>query len=602
MVIYNNYTGNGSTQEATLHEKMDKNTMVELREQAKGMGITLSHYPKKHLLIDEIISVHTNQQKESEKAQVNANAIESMDLARQQTGKYGEANICGIRSKVIVTGKDHAHNRKQWLAELENRHPEIFEDNPRKPGEKRISRGFGASYAIISSLEDGGGDTSLFASMLGMSIDIAEDVKMHSDLQSSGIAASGLYSRENVEDFVEALNNRKDKPDGVQFGFIMTEAVSECSTWTLYDIVTCPGDENAQVQGCFKIESAPRRSGKGKDTKMSFPDPKRTNSIAMGLLTQSQMNFQRNESSWFADAFAFKHNVLARLGLMSFATSRTAIHPMLNFMISGKTPLSIDMIRSLLVAAHGGQLEGNQLQEAKEVNWNFDHPYGIKLHISAFKKSSRTVENANKPNKYGKTQSQIWLTKDNISDLTVRSLILPFLEVMGFNRSVTTCDIIGQNNRTGSDDLALTNFSFLLNRAKELVEADPLHELTGLVRAIDALSETHLFLPYGANDGYQLVSRDASRARPQVVKTATSGNIGKNASHLQVRVEDFAGEPTICLLAVPYSEETIAMRNKSRDERNKAHKARNPKKVSQKKIVLSNWFDHLNITTLLGGA
>jgi len=89
-------------------------------------------------------------------------------------------------------------------------------------------------------------------------------------------------------------------------------------------------------------------------------------------------------------------------------------------------------------------------------------------------------------------------------------------------------------------------------------------------------------IPYGANDGYQLVSRDASRARPQVVKTATSGNIGKNASHLQVRVEDFAGEPTICLLAVPYSEETIAMRNKSRDERNKAHKARNPKKVSQK--------------------
>ena len=579
MVIYNNYTGNSSTQEATLNEKMDKNTMKELKAIGKGLGITLSHFPKKHLLIKEIICVRTNQQKESEKAQVNANAIEAIDLARQQTRKFGEADICGIRSDVFVTGKNHAHNRKLWLEELQNRNPEIFEENPRKPGEMRIARGFGASYAIISSLEDDG-DESFFGSVTD--INIANDVNLSINLLPSGTTASGLYSRENVEDFVEALNNRKDKPDGVQFGFIMTEAVSECSTWTLYDIVTCPEDENAQVQGCFKIESAPRRSGKGKDTKMSFPDPKRTNSVAMGLLTQSQMNFQRNESSWFADAFAFKHNVLARLGLMSFATSRTAIHPMLNFMISGKTPLSIDMIRSLLVAAHGGQLEGNQLQEAKEVNWNFDHPYGIKLHISAFKKSSRTVENANKPNKYGKTQSQIWLTKDNISDLTVRSLILPFLEVMGFNRSATTMDIIGQNNRTGSDPLALTNISFLLNRAKELVEADPLHELTGLVRAIDALSETHLFLPYGANDGYQLVSRDASRARPQVVKTATSGNIGKNASHLQVRVEDFAGEPTICLLAVPYSEETIAMRNKSRDERHKAHKARNPKKVSRK--------------------
>lgn len=575
MVIYNNNTGNGSPQEATLNEKMDKNTMKELKVIGKGLGITLSHFPKKHLLIKEIISVKTDQQKESEKAQVNANAIEAIDLARQQTRKFGEADICGIRSDVIVTGKEHTLLKKQWLAELQNRNPEIFEEIPHKPGEMRIARGFGASYAIISSLEDEG-DTSFFGSM---NINIADDVKMNIDLLSSGTTASGLYSRENVEDFVEALNNREDKPDGVQFDFIMTAGVSECSTWTLYDIVTCPEDENAPVQGCFKIESALRRSDKGR----SFPDTKRTNSVAMGMLTQSQMNFQRNESSWFADAFAFKHNVLARLGLMSFATSRSAVHPMLNFMISGKTPLSIDMIRSLLVAAHGGQLSGNQLQEAKQVNWNFDHPYAIKLHISHFKKSSRTVENANKPDKRtGRTQTQIYLNKDNISDLTVRSLILPFLEVMGFNRSGTTMDIIGHENRTGSDDLALTNISFLLNRAKELVEADPLHELTGLVQAIDALSETHLFLPYGANDGYQLVSKDASRARPQVVKTATSGKFGKNASHLQVRVEDFAGEPTICLLAVPYSEETKAMRNKSRDERNKANKARNPKKVSRK--------------------
>ena len=583
MVIKNNYTGNSSPQEATLIEKMDKNTMKQLQGQAKGLGITLSHFPLKHLLIQEIISVKTNQQKERAKAEVSVNAIEAMNLARKQTRTYGEADICGVHSEVIVTGKEHALERANWQNELQNRHPEIFEANPREEGKMRFGSRYGASYAIISSLEDRESSPSLLGGFHinfgdGVSPELAESLSRTS-------TASGLYSREMVEDFVETLNKREDKPAGLKFDFIMTAGVPECATWILYDIVTCPEDEKARVQGCFKIEAPARRGVSGGDKTRSFIDTTKINSVAMGLLTQSQNNFQRYESSWFAKAFAFKHNVLARLGLMSFATDRSAVHPVLNYMISGRSPLNIEMFRNLLIAAHGGQLSGNQLQEAKDLNWTLDHPYGIRTDMSQFKESSKTWINANKPNpKTGRINRSIWLNKDNINDLTVKSLILPFLEVAGFNRSTTTMDILAQENRTGSDPQALTNISYLLTKAKEDVEADQFHEHSDLVKAIVALDEEFLFLPYGANNGYELVSRDARRAKPQIVKTATYGKTGKNASHLQVKVEDFAGEPTICLLAVPYSEETIALRNKrsvSKSGKNKSYNY-NSKKVSRK--------------------
>jgi hypothetical protein len=47
-----------------------------------------------------------------------------------------------------------------------------------------------------------------------------------------------------------------------------------------------------------------------------------------------------------------------------------------------------------------------------------------------------------------------------------------------------------------------------------------------------------------------------------LVKTHIRGKTGKNNSHLRATVREFAGETTICLLATPYSEETLAERAK----------------------------------------
>ena len=56
---------------AAIKTQMDEeNTMTELKAKAKDMGITLSHYPKKTLLIDEMVRVRIEQQNESAKAQV----------------------------------------------------------------------------------------------------------------------------------------------------------------------------------------------------------------------------------------------------------------------------------------------------------------------------------------------------------------------------------------------------------------------------------------------------------------------------------------------------------------------------------------------------
>ena len=371
-------------------------------------------------------------------------------------------------------------------------------------------------------------------------------------LQSKN-TSTGLYSRADVEQFVASLND--EAVEGFEFGYFMTDGVDECAQWTLYDIVQCPEDEKVKPNGCFKIESGQRRTKKGEKMIRSYPDPKRTNSVSMGMLTHTQKNFENKTSSWFANAFAFKHNVLARLGLMQFATNRNDVNAYVGAIVTANVsrPMVISDVVKMLQMALGGKVDETTVQQLKEIGWNNDHPYTITLHKSSFKRSSKTG---------GSKHDFIHLNPQNITDLTVRSLIAPLLEVAGFNGSSSTMDILAQENRTGSEPLALTNISYLMGAGRAAIEADALHDESELVKALARLEEAAIFRPYGVNEGYRLASANARRAEPQLVKTHIRGKTGKNNSHLRATVREFAGETTICLLATPYSEETLAERAK----------------------------------------
>mgnify|MGYP002855978643 CR=1 FL=1 len=538
-----------SSKMAALQEKMDKeNTMKELKEQAKGLGITSSHYPKKAMLVEEITRVILNNRNESEKAQVPRNMVAAIETyLTQDDRQFGVANICDIESEIIVTGKEHTLHRKEWNRDMQTLHPEIHEQKTNFKGEEYIGlkASHGASFALISSMED---EQSYGQSMFDTIIDTsAVDAEFMSRL--SRPTSSGLYNRADVEAFVTSLN--EEAIDGITFGFIMTDGVDECAQWTLYDIVTCPEDEKVTPNGCFKIEANTRRTkaGNGKIHR-SHPDTNRVNSVSMGMLTQSQRNFENNQSSWFANALAFKHNVLARLGLMQFATNRNDVDPLLAAIVTQNlnSPMQIEDMRALLSMAFGGEV----VESAQKKGWTTDYPYVISIHKSGFKGSSRTAENAK--------HNFVRLDKTNIADLSVKSLILPFLEVAGFTGASTTMDILAQENRTGDEPLALSNISYLMGAGRAAIEADSLHEESDLVSALTRLEEGAIFRPYGVTEGYQLISKDATRKSAQTVRTHLKGKTGKNESHLQVQVREFAGETTICLLAVPYGEKTMAKR------------------------------------------
>ena len=279
------------------------------------------------------------------------------------------------------------------------------------------------------------------------------------------------------------------------------------------------------------------------------------------MLTHTQKNFENKTSSWFANAFAFKHNVLARLGLMQFATNRNDVNAYVGAIVTANmsSPMIISDVVKMLQMALGGKVDDERtVQQLKEIGWNNDHPYTITLHRSSYKKSSKSG---------GLKHSFIHLNPQNITDLTVKSLIAPLLEVAGFNGSSSTMDILAQENRTGSEPLALTNISYLMGPGKAAIEADALHDESELVKALARLEEAAIFRPYGVNEGYRLASANARRAEPQLVKTHIRGKTGKNESHLRATVREFAGETTICLLATPYSEETLAERAKIFEDR-----------------------------------
>ncbi len=545
-----------SSKMAALQEKMDKeNTMKQLKAQAKDLGITSSHYPKKAMLVDEIIRVRIEQQNESEKAQVPRNMVTAIETyLAQDNRQFGVANICGIESEIIVTGKEHTLHRKSWNKDMQMIHPEIHEQKTSFKGEEFIGLkdNYGTSFALISSLED---EQSSGQSMFDTIIDTS-GVSAEFMSKLSRPTSSGLYNRADVEAFVASLN--EEAIDGITFGFIMTDGVDECAQWTLYDVVTCPEDEKVKPNGCFKIEANTRRTkaANGKWNR-SHPDTNRVNSVSMGMLTQSQKNFENNQSSWFANALAFKHNVLARLGLMQFATNRNDVDPLLAAIVTQNlnSPMQIEDMRALLSMAFGGEV----VESAQKKGWTNDHPYTISIHRSGFKGSSKTAN--------GK-HNFVRLDKTNIADLSVRSLILPFLEVAGFTGASTTMDILAQENRTGDEPLALTNISYLMGAGRAAIEADSLHEESDLVSALTRLEEDAIFRPYGVTEGYQLISKDATRKSAQTVKTHLKGKTGKNASHLQVQAREFAGETTICLLAVPYGEVTMAKRAEIFEARN----------------------------------
>jgi len=545
-----------SSNMAAIKTQMDEeNTMTELKEKAKDMGITLSHYPKKNLLIDEMIRVRIEQQNESAKAQVPRDMVEAIDTYLAQDRKFGEANICGIESAVIVSGKDHTTSREAWNKDMQKAHPEIFETvTSHRTGEEItvLKSNYGASYAIISSLED---DADAGFSLLeSVSVDTSglEGSDLLKRLQSKN-TSTGLYSRADVEQFVASLND--EAVEGFEFGYFMTDGVDECAQWTLYDIVQCPEDEKVKPNGCFKIESGQRRTKKGEKMIRSYPDPKRTNSVSMGMLTHTQKNFENKTSSWFANAFAFKHNVLARLGLMQFATNRKTVNAYVGAIVTANVsrPMVISDVVKMLQMALGGKVDETTVQQLEKIGWSNDHPYTITLHKTAFKRSSKSG---------GSKHKFIHLNPQNITDLTVKSLIAPLLEVAGFNGSSSTMDILAQENRTGSEPLALTNISYLMGAGRAAIEADALHDESELVKALARLEEAAIFRPYGVNEGYRLASANARRAEPQLVKTHIRGKTGKNDSHLRATVREFAGETTICLLATPYSEETLAERAK----------------------------------------
>ena len=539
---------------AAIKTQMDEeNTMTELKAKAKDMGITLSHYPKKTLLIDEMVRVRIEQQNESAKAQVPRDMVEAIDTYLAQDRKFGEANICGIESAVIVTGKEeHQSHRVAWNKDMQKAHPEIFETvTSHRTGEEItvLKSNYGASYAIISSLEDDA--DAGFTLLESVSVDTSG---LSSDLLArlqSKNTSTGLYSRADVEQFVASLND--EAVEGFEFGYFMTDGVDECAQWTLYDIVQCPEDEKVKPNGCFKIESGQRRTKKGEKMIRSYPDPKRINSVSMGMLTHTQKNFENKTSSWFANAFAFKHNVLARLGLMQFATNRNEVNAYIGAIVTANVsrPMIISDVVKMLQMALGGKVDETTVQQLKEIGWSNDHPYTISLHKTGFKRSSKTG---------GSKHDFIHLNPQNITDLTVKSLIAPLLEVAGFNGSSSTMDILAQENRTGSEPLALTNISYLMGAGRAAIEADALHDESELVKALARLEEAAIFRPYGVNEGYRLASANAQRAKAQLVKTHIRGKTGRNESHLRATVREFAGETTICLLATPYSEETLAER------------------------------------------
>lgn len=543
-----------SSNMAAIKTQMDKeNTMKELKVMAKELEITASHFPTKNLLVDEITRVIIEQKNESAKAQVPRDLVEAIDTYLEQDRKFGEANICGIESAVIVTGKEeHQSHRVAWNKDMQKAHPEIFETvTSHRTGEEItvLKSNYGASYAIISSLEDDA--DAGFTLLESVSVDTSG---LSSDLLArlqSKNTSTGLYSRADVEQFVASLND--EAVEGFEFGYFMTDGVDECAQWTLYDIVQCPEDEKVKPNGCFKIESGQRRTKKGEKMIRSYPDPKRINSVSMGMLTHTQKNFENKTSSWFANAFAFKHNVLARLGLMQFATNRNEVNAYIGAIVTANVsrPMIISDVVKMLQMALGGKVDETTVQQLKEIGWSNDHPYTISLHKTGFKRSSKTG---------GSKHDFIHLNPQNITDLTVRSLIAPLLEVAGFNGSSSTMDILAQENRTGSEPLALTNISYLMGAGKAAIEADALHDESELVKALARLEEAAIFRPYGVNEGYRLASANAQRAKPQLVKTHIRGKTGRNESHLRATVREFAGETTICLLATPYSEETLAER------------------------------------------
>lgn len=543
-----------SSNMAAIKTQMDKeNTMKELKVMAKELEITASHFPTKNLLVDEITRVIIEQKNESAKAQVPRDLVEAIDTYLEQDRKFGEANICGIESAVIVTGKEeHQSHRVAWNKDMQKAHPEIFETvTSHRTGEEItvLKSNYGASYAIISSLEDDA--DAGFTLLESVSVDTSG---LSSDLLArlqSKNTSTGLYSRADVEQFVASLND--EAVEGFEFGYFMTDGVDECAQWTLYDIVQCPEDEKVKPNGCFKIESGQRRTKKGEKMIRSYPDPKRINSVSMGMLTHTQKNFENKTSSWFANAFAFKHNVLARLGLMQFATNRNEVNAYIGAIVTANVsrPMIISDVVKMLQMALGGKVDETTVQQLKEIGWSNDHPYTISLHKTGFKRSSKTG---------GSKHDFIHLNPQNITDLTVKSLIAPLLEVAGFNGSSSTMDILAQENRTGSEPLALTNISYLMGAGKAAIEADALHDESELVKALARLEEAAIFRPYGVNEGYRLASANAQRAKPQLVKTHIRGKTGRNESHLRATVREFAGETTICLLATPYSEETLAER------------------------------------------
>lgn len=543
-----------SSNMAAIKTQMDKeNTMKELKVMAKELEITASHFPTKNLLVDEITRVIIEQKNESAKAQVPRDLVEAIDTYLEQDRKFGEANICGIESAVIVTGKEeHQSHRVAWNKDMQKAHPEIFETvTSHRTGEEItvLKSNYGASYAIISSLEDDA--DAGFTLLESVSVDTSG---LSSDLLArlqSKNTSTGLYSRADVEQFVASLND--EAVEGFEFGYFMTDGVDECAQWTLYDIVQCPEDEKVKPNGCFKIESGQRRTKKGEKMIRSYPDPKRINSVSMGMLTHTQKNFENKTSSWFANAFAFKHNVLARLGLMQFATNRNEVNAYIGAIVTANVsrPMIISDVVKMLQMALGGKVDETTVQQLKEIGWSNDHPYTLTLHKTSFKRSSKTG---------GSKHDFIHLNPQNITDLTVKSLIAPLLEVAGFNGSSSTMDILAQENRTGSEPLALTNISYLMGAGRAAIEADALHDESELVKALARLEEAAIFRPYGVNEGYRLASANAQRAKPQLVKTHIRGKTGRNESHLRATVREFAGETTICLLATPYSEETLAER------------------------------------------